>query len=394
MQVQPVLRTITTLVFHLATAMTALADPPPGPRDMPGDVKGEVKARWVAPYVSVTTRSVGAGRLTAVQWLASDGRTRREAAGSSLTVQPGFVYATGEGDAGTIHAVNADWTIALPKKDGPAGYVTATEDSRTFVHQFHPTDGEIAADVYVGGKLAGTIGPFLQYEGQGVHLGADGSLALLAWKSGAKDAAQVVVAGPDGWERFRADCDGPVMNPVPAPGGSAVLVQPNTGGDARNTFTLYDATGRMASLGVGANAAFMTWLPGTTTAVMQTSIGYDYRWHLIDWQTGKRLWDVPNPNPAPVTWASVSVVPADDYLLIGGLEYLASGGDKDPVRSLYALDVKTGQTVARWLPSPPSGRASDAGRFLWLDGRLFLVTDEAFSEINLKDIAARRNGWR
>ena len=42
--------------------------PPPEPRTMPGVVKGRVKTRWLAPFVSVTTRSLGGKGTTTVQW--------------------------------------------------------------------------------------------------------------------------------------------------------------------------------------------------------------------------------------------------------------------------------------------------------------------------------------
>src|SRR4051794_39515065 len=187
------------------TALAAPAVPPPEPRNLPGEVKGRVRTRWLAPFVSVTTRSLGPVGTTTVQWFTPDGKLARELAGPNVDAHPGYVYEHGEGK-GTIHAVSGGWKIALPKKPGPAGYVTATEDSRTFLHEFHPREGEVAADVYRDGKLAATIGPFLPYQGQDVQLGADGSLALLVWKDEDKKTAQVVVARPDAKVRFRVDC--------------------------------------------------------------------------------------------------------------------------------------------------------------------------------------------
>src|SRR5262249_53765395 len=153
-----------------------------------------------------TTQSVRGSRTTAIRWFTPDGKVGRELAGPNVQVQPGFVS-----EGGTIYAVNGDWKITLPAKPGPAGYITSTEDSRTFVHEFHPKEGEIAADVYVAGKLAGTLGPFVQYQGQDVQLGPDGSVALLAWKTAEQKTLRVVVAGPDGKLRFEADSDGPVI---------------------------------------------------------------------------------------------------------------------------------------------------------------------------------------
>jgi hypothetical protein len=119
---------------------------------------------------------------------------------------------------------------ALPPRAGPAGYLTSSEDGRTFVDEFHPKEGEIAVDVYVEGKPVASVGPYIQYQGQDVKVGSNGSLALLIWKDQQKKVAKAVAVGPDGKERFRADCDGPVISPQPALDGTAVLVQTNAGG--------------------------------------------------------------------------------------------------------------------------------------------------------------------
>ncbi|HEV3259878.1 MAG TPA: hypothetical protein VG013_23625 [Gemmataceae bacterium] len=377
------------LLFVGLCSLSTAGPPPPEPRNMPGDGKGRVQTRWLAPSVSVTTRSVAAERMTLVQWFTPQGKLARDLAGPNVYSHSGYVY-----EGGTIYAVNGDWKIVLPHKPGPPGYITATEDSRTFVHEFHPKEGEIAADIYVDGKLAGTVGPYLQYQGQDVQLGADGSLALLAWKDDDKKTAQVVVAGPDAKVRFRADCDGPVLFPEPAPEGNGVVVQTNAGGDAGNTFTFYTKGGKVSSLNVGPNAGLLTWLPRTTTAVFHSSIGYDYRFHMVDWSTGKRVWDVADPNHARVPGALPPVAVTKGHLLIGGLEYVPWGDHQESVRSIYAVDSKTGQVVAHWLPSPFNQASRDGGRFLQLGPKLFLVTDDEFAEVAIDDIAAKKNGWQ
>jgi hypothetical protein len=368
--------------------------PPPPSMNMPGRVEGQVRTWWLAPYVTVTTQSAGPSRMTTVRWLTHDGKIDHELAGSDVSVQPGFVIQYRQG-ATTIHAVNGKWNITLPQKAGPAGYLTSNEDGRVFVHEFHPKEGEIAADVYVEGKLAGTIGPYLQYQGQDVQVGVSGSLALLIWKDQEKKVVQVVAVGPpDGRERFRSDCEGPVISPQPDLDGTGVLVQTNAGGDAQNTFTFYRKSGKVSSLNVGPNARFLAWLPGTTQALFETSIGYAFRLHLIDWQNGKRLWEVADPNPARAAWGSAPVALDKEYVLLGGLEYVSWGEHQETIRSVYALNTKTGRSIAQWLPVPLYQRSSDAGRFMGLGRRLYLVTDTEFAELDLTAIAAKRNGWK
>ena len=83
---------------------------------------------------------------------------------------------------------------------------------------------------------------------------------------------------------------------------------------------------------------------------------------------------------------------AKDYLLFAGREYMLLGERKEPVRGIYAVDVKTGKTLARWRPEPLQASAGDPW-FFEQGGQLHLMTREAFSEIDLADIAAKKRGW-
>ncbi len=123
--------------------------------------------------------------------------------------------------------------------------------------------------------------------------------------------------------------------------------------------------------------------------MFNTSIGHDHRIHLIAWATEKRLWEMADPNPARVPGVIPSVDAGKDYLLIGGREYVR----REPVLSLYAIDPRTGQVVARWFPEPIRPSAED-GLFLRLRDRLYFLTAEEFAEVNVVDIGAKRKGWR
>jgi len=389
----PIKSVVALIVLLTIPAFAQAGVPPLSPKNMPGQVQGQVRTCWLAPYVIASTESVGPVRMTTVRWLTPAGAIDRELVGPDVGAQPGFVMEFRHGGT-VIHGVNGKWKIDLPKKTGPDGYVTSNENGQPFVHEFHPKEGEIAADVYAEGKLVGTVGPYIQYQGQDVQVGASGSLALLTWKNQEKKTVQVIGVGPDGQERFRADCDGPVISPQPNLDGAGVIVQANAGGDSQNTFTFYNKSGKVSSFKPGPNARFVAWLPGTTQALFETSIGYTFRLHLIDWQNGKRLWESADPSPARVTWGSASITLDREYVLLGGLEYVSWGDHQEPIRSIYALDTKSGRVVAHWLPVPLYQRSSDAGRFLRLGKRLYVVTDTEFSEIDLTEIAAKKNGWQ
>ncbi len=378
----------------LQLATSAIADPPPPlPRTVPGVEKGRIETRWLAPYVATTTEQVGSSRTTSVRWFDEDGEVVREVSGAGVHSNVGFVYENANGLT-TIHAVNGDWKLPLPKKPGRPGHIKATADSRTFVHQFHPREGQTAVDVYLSGKLASTIGPFDQYEGGGVQLGEDGSLAFLAWKSEENKIAQVVVVGPDAKVRFQADCGELVCCPIVGPDGTGVLVRSNADENTLNTFTFYNKSGTVRSLDIRPNPGFIAWLPGSSKTLFQTSIGYDNRYQLIDWETGNTLWDIPEPARGHRLLTTAALAVEDGFLLLGGLEFMKLGDREGPVRSIYAVDLQNGEVVSHWLPSPLYHFSLDGGSFIRLGEKLFLVSNTEVAEIELEDIAAKSNGWQ
>jgi hypothetical protein len=87
------------------------------------------------------------------------------------------------------------------------------------------------------------------------------------------------------------------------------------------------------------------------------------------------------------------VATAGGLLLFAGLESRQLGGTREPVRTLQAVEFRTGQVVARWEPTPLQ-RFTDGGRLVRLGERLFLVANDEFAEIHVRDLVAGKNGWR
>ncbi|HEY2589362.1 MAG TPA: hypothetical protein VGI81_26690 [Tepidisphaeraceae bacterium] len=377
----------------LAVPVAGYGVPPPPRITLPGEAAGEQRSYWLAPYVFVTEMNVGRSRTATVRWMAEDGKVVREITGPQGGIEPGFVLERRPG-GDVVHPVNGSWAIDLKEKPGPSGYVTSNEDGSTFVQEFHPKTGEIAADVYRDGKHLATVGPYLDYLGWDAHVGASGSLGLLIWKDQQQSIPKIVGVGADGRERFHADCDGPVYAPDPNPDGTGVLVQSN-GGKHADAFAYYDKSGKVSQLDLGHNARLVGWVPGTEQALIETSIGYVFRLHLIDWRQGRQIWEAPDPSPARVSWGAAAPIAVDEkYVLVGGLEYVRWDNQQEPVRRIDALDTKTGRTIATWHPVPLYQGASDVGRFLRLGKRLYLLTDSAFAEVDLNAIESRAKGWK
>lgn len=387
------------LAATLAAPPASAGRPPPPPVTTPGQPVGEVSARWIAPYVLHVEEQVAGKSTQRVRWFAPDGSVARELTGRlQVEANQGFVFQytprNGGGWDCTVHAVNANWRLALPRKPGPSGYITGTADSHTFVQQHHPQEGQIAADVYVGGKRVSTLGPFEQYQGRGVQLAADGTLAFLAWKDRAKELAQVIVAGRDGKLSFQADCPFQVTSPAPAPDGAGVLVQPNFGEDGANTFVFVKKTGETRTMKFWPNPRVAAWVPGTCRALIETSFGHEKRFLLADCATGKTLWGIDDPVSGRDVLGTSTIAVTKDYVLLGGTDQVAHGEERIAVRSLCAVGLASGKVVARWRADPMGQGRAGVGRFCRLGKQLFLVSERDFARLDLADIAAKRRGWR
>ncbi len=368
----------TVIVTSLAAGRTALAPPPAIFETLPGASQGQIRSRWLAPWVLVTNRTVGTNRTTIVQWLGEDGTVVREMSGP-IAVHRGFISENPPPPGQTVvHAVNDDWTLVVPKKPGRPGFIHCSDDSQTFIHQFRPQRGRIAVDVYVLGTLVRTIGPFPSYKGNSIRIFPDGGMALLVSREDDHQMAQVVVADRYGRVRFRRDCAGPVTSPSASPDGTAVVVRPNVGGPGEHAFFFFDEKGRESFFNMGASADFVRWVPGTTTGIIMTRVVEGTRYHLVDCSSGRKIWTIPDPVPHPRVYASVVV--AGDYVLFSAYDFAA-------------VDLATGDLVARWQPEHRSQLRSSA-RICRIDGRLFIMTAEEFSEFDVDDITARRNGWK
>jgi len=299
-------------------------------------------------------------------------------------VSGGFVS-----DSGVAHGLYADWWIEVPKKPGKPGLINANSDSRVFHQNFDPEPNMIAVDVYLLGQLAGTVGPFHRYRAESARLTSEGNAGLLVRES-ADGPLQVVVFDENARIRFQVACEDKQRNPAVTPDGNGILLEANTG-ELPQVYSFYKSSGKVQSLGIGPNARLLDWVPGTHQAVFVTSVGYDNRYRLIDWNTGKTLWDVGDPcrRVNPVARA---VVALQDYVLTCGAEYI---NEEHPVTipTLYALSTKSGEVVARWWPNFGPIVGYDGGTLLELNGKLYFVSNDYVGEIRLEEIASKANGW-
>jgi hypothetical protein len=382
-------------LLPLTAGVLTPKEPPRNPRFLPGKEKGEERSKWIGPYVQATWWTVGNQSETTVTWLSPDGKVLRRHTGKKVDPNLGYICDY-EHSPNTIYGINDDWQLKLTRRLGRTGFHTATPDSRVYVFQHYEItkDNLTSVDIYVKGKLANSIGTYPQYLGNSVHLANDGSLAFLTWKDEKKSTPQVIVAGADGKVTIRLDVEDPIMlaygNPV-APGGRGVLLQANRGGESPLIFQYYTANGKVRAHKLMYNPQVLMWLPDKATSLFSTAVGSRYRFQLFDWDTGKALWDIGDPLLRRTGSLYPEAVAAGNFLIFCGRE--DPGDGRGPVRSLCAVDIATGNVLARWQSDPL--RPEDTREWLLrLGNKLYLMTDHAFSEIDAADIVQRKNGWK
>ncbi|MGO8763941.1 MAG: hypothetical protein ACLQSR_02255 [Limisphaerales bacterium] len=318
------------LVLGGTTFGQPVSMPPPsfGP-ELPGQNQVKVETYWLAPYVQVSKEF---GKTT-VTWFAQNGQIKRQA--DVDNIEPGFVDVIGHGEI--ILGVNEDWEIHLPpapkyvpSRYSMSGYITSTPDSRVFVHEYHPQGGMVAEDIYVHGKLAHTVGPFVQHLADEIQLNDDGSASLMICKDKSRTTTQIVTMDTNGAVLFRGDAGSGLVGP------DGALLHPH------------------ASPDLGPNAHSIGWISGTHQCLYASNIGFDYHYELIDEDTGKKLWNVSCPGGY---WLAIGLTPK--YIIFAVEELYRGGpwrGDErvlqnhrtDWIRAFYTMSVEDGQVYARW----------------------------------------------
>ena len=153
---------------------------------------------------------------------------------------------------------------------------------------------------------------------------------------------------------------------------------------------------------ISPNSQCVGWIPQTCQSLFLTQLGFETAHvELIDWSAGERLWDMPFPGggeilaigltPKLIIFSVAEPYPSGIWHKVN--ESLLQSG-QEWVRTFYAVDVQDGKLVARWRGQFPH-RYFDASRdyFLRLSDKLFYVTADDFTELNLEDIISRKHGW-
>jgi len=386
---------------------------------MPGSIIGESHCGWVAPYV-LTTRAWNFAQdgsvstpFTTMTWFSEDGRI--------LQKQDGFLslgYLSTSNEKNYIYyGLNHRWKIVIPKSKSNIGvpsrsesmeFLNSSPDSHVFVDQVPVGKRQTSLHIYIDGKLSTKAGPFPITEdvtdGTAV-IANEGSIAMLTRSSLAEKAeTQVVVFGPDGKQRFRVQTEPEVYDPEPAPDGNGVLIRDYIPVEDGERLYWYTAKGKKLTLVNKYELEFLAWAPKSHTALFSTSVGDEFRYRLINLDSGATRWEIPAPNQGRVCDVILTVDLAL-FAVTGKFDMGSKGswyGDNyamkrdghDYIIEFHAVDLLTGKVIASWRALCPQRFClHHQGTFQKLGERLYYVTDEAFSEVNIGDIRAGRNGW-
>jgi hypothetical protein len=380
---RPVARAI-ALATVLSVALVAEGGEPPDIDAwlLPGRAAGTIQSRWVAPYVQETQVRVGDGWVTNVRWFRPDGSVRKETRGKG-----GAESAEG----GVVHGIRDTWSVQLPQLPLSAdSTILRGEDDSTFVHSW--VEGEsIRANVYKEGKLISSVGPYPRFRPGGFVLGEDGSMAVLTLKERASTSVRVVVLASEGNPSFEADVGGDARILSVAPCGLGVVLQGNGERYVENEFTWISKKGTSRTLKIEPNPWICRWVPGTTRAIVIYGLAgwrENSRFRLLDWESGKTIWDVADP-AEHICDRMEGVAIEGDLVLLAGIEDIAHTW----CRTAQALDLGTGSLVARWSGGGFEEPGLPAPRFMRLDGKLWLVADDAFAPFPVEDVRKKTGRW-
>lgn len=213
---------------------------------------------------------------------------------------------------------------------------------------------------------------------------------------------QVVVTDSAGKLSFRVDCEDTDRSPVAGPNGVGAIVPAPGSSPHPDWFNWYTRAGKVRTLELSRNTDIIAWIPGTMRSLCSTSLGFDHRYQMIDWDKGEKVWDIPCPGggmPLAVGYTPKLVILAVAELYKGGPvgmeSWILENGRTEFVRAFYAVNAADGSIAGRWQAKYPSrwpGRSRE--RFLRLGENLYYVQADQVIELREDDILLGKSGWQ
>ncbi len=354
-------------------------------RPVPHDSAMWRDARWVAPFVEYTEVRGHGARSTSVRWYSAAGTVLVESDTLETSQWPfGFYFTSRSGGRLTFHGMYNNWHLPAPSAET---YGIASRDGRVFVQFVRNGRSAVGLTVFRKGSLVTELGAFPRMRLAAQQLGDDGSIAGLFSTISDDNLQRVIVTDSNGaitMDFVAAQC----RSVHPAPNGSGALLWQVDG-----TLLYKPLNGEAQLMTLDPSLAlaswFVVWTPGATKVLLGSEI---HRTHvMLDCEQGRALWqsDVSSPWGINREW----VAPYGGYVFQSGLAPAADDSTSNE-RVIRALDVVTGETVASWRSTPSREYTGwqDIGKLMTRDGRLYYLTDDAFSELKPEHVADAGHG--
>ena len=379
----------------------------PSPVVAPGSVLGTTEAKWILPYVRLRKEGVFdpetadrngcccGGRMS-VEWFSRDGEPMFEIGdvGTGLgflrKLEPAEESATDDAastDRGErIIGLDPYWELDLPKKGVRSRYITATPTTHVFLHLYHPTDTDVAVDVYRTGTLAETVGPFPDPGRTGVRLADSGAFAVTlgSYEQGA--LIEIVLVDPSGRQSRPFSIDSHGSQLVTDPTGRGIVYQAND----RHKYWAEPGEAPVRLDVWGNNSRVLGW--SGNRALFHEWSEDGMRFSLVDLRSGESMWKRP-----AIDWAQRHGGAVLDRAWIYLYEWepddeRGRGGGHD----ISVLDLESGDLLHVWRSSRGARRISpplSPARLLAIRGEIYFLTEAEFARIDRSDVESHVGGW-
>ncbi|UCG62454.1 MAG: hypothetical protein JSV52_03980 [Candidatus Zixiibacteriota bacterium] len=411
-----IIQSIIVTLAVLLTSVPVIAGPPPRigvPSSYPGEIAGSSSMRWAAPYVLLEEVTIADKPTRKVTWYSKDGDILKEVSGERLQDNSYIVQRIA--DTTLIHSVHSTQSTKLLRLgDVKDSYIHVQDCGKHFYRQYRNAQGTYT-DFYSNGSLVGTYGPHSGTHGISLGIGNSGSFVYSKLDSTAEHLCRVVSVDSIGNEVFSFNAEGPLAGLAPSPNGDHVIVYYNFDHPKvrhATAFAYFYSDDKITKVPLERYSGFLEWVPETATVIVYNKVEERDVFSLLALNTGKFVWSVNDPIEyhSPMVHRVIWVI-TNDYLILSGMairESIAHGpvipNDlRGTIRMLAAIDIKTGELVAKWYEPTFSGRwrigtgmpamPYTGGRLIWYDNELYHVTDLNFSKIDFSEIKNLENGW-
>jgi hypothetical protein len=377
------------LAVMLLVAAPVHSRPPFAPIRAPGPHLGETKSEWLLPYVRYQLEGVVPWTdedcgccpvgVHSVKWYSEKGDVLHELTDVRRSV--GFLHH----EKGFI-GLWPYWEMPSPRKGNGEGSIRATPTGRVLLHLYHPTEMEVAVDVYRTGRLTRTIGPYpgVRPSPGRFELNDSGAFCLLIGDHQTPDSSLVVLVNPDGKLSGEFKIPGCYPDAQPDPAGQGVIYR-NVEEQKKYWVVPGEAP---VPLDAWTSSSHVTcWVADRVLFNEWYKDGR--RFTLVNLRTGRSVWWT---KASEVSTSSYQMAATDqDWIFLCSQELDRRQDREKAHHVITVVNAADGDTLHVW---KSSSAALEPGRLLRVGESVYFFTPSEFTRLDREAISAGRYGWR